>query len=210
MHIKTIYRYNHIYLECIPTSNSKFQQCRKLQLLLHQPNITTDSNLDEFFKTVLSERNKIEKTVYTVILYIKLKVKVAALCMILWDPMDSPWDSLGQNTGVVSSLSLLQGILPTRGSNPDLLHCRQILYQLSHKGRPRMLEWVAYPFSSRSSRPRNWTWVSCISGEFFTNRAIFPYRERCNQVKGNDCQEMRMVFITGERSLRWGRDMWDL
>ena len=166
--------------------------------------------VDEFFKTVLSERNKIEKTVYTVILYIKLKVKVAALCMILWDPMDSPWDSLGQNTGVVSSLSLLQGILPTRGSNPDLLHCRQILYQLSHKGRPRMLEWVAYPFSSRSSRPRNWTWVSCISGEFFTNRAIFPYRERCNQVKGNDCQEMRMVFITGERSLRWGRDMWDL
>ena len=55
-----------------------------------------------------------------------------------------------------SSLSLLQEIFPTQGisnpgSNPSLPHCRQILYQLSHKGSPRILEWVAYPFSSRSS-----------------------------------------------------------
>ena len=33
----------------------------------------------------------------------------------------------------VGSLSLLRGIFPTQGSNPGLLHCRQILYQLSHK-----------------------------------------------------------------------------
>ena len=72
----------------------------------------------------------------------------------------SPWNSLGQNTGV-GSLSLLQGIFPTQGSNPGLLHCRQILYQLSHKGSPRILEWVAHPFSIRFSRPRNWTGVSC-------------------------------------------------
>ena len=45
----------------------------------------------------------------------------------------SPRNSPGQNTGV-GSLSLLQGIFPTQGSNPGLLHCRQILYQLSHKG----------------------------------------------------------------------------
>ena len=44
----------------------------------------------------------------------------------------SPWDSPGQNTGV-GSLSLLQGIFPTQGSNPGLPHCRQILYQLSHR-----------------------------------------------------------------------------
>ena len=44
----------------------------------------------------------------------------------------SPWNSPGQNTGV-GSLSLLQGIFPTQGSNPGLLHCRRILYQLSHK-----------------------------------------------------------------------------
>ena len=49
------------------------------------------------------------------------------------------------NNGV-GSCSLLQGIFPTRGSNPGHPHCRWILYQLSHKGRPRTLEWVASPF----------------------------------------------------------------
>ena len=72
----------------------------------------------------------------------------------------SPWNAPGQNTGV-GSLSILQGIFPTQGLNPDLLHCRQILYQLSHKGSPGVLEWVAYPFSSRSFR-QNWTVVSCM------------------------------------------------
>ena len=43
----------------------------------------------------------------------------------------SPWNSPDQNTGV-GSWSLLQGIFPTQGSNQRLLHCRQILYQLSH------------------------------------------------------------------------------
>ena len=46
----------------------------------------------------------------------------------------SPWNSPGQNTGV-GSFSL-QGIFPTQGSNPGLLHCGWILYQLSHKGSP--------------------------------------------------------------------------
>ena len=36
----------------------------------------------------------------------------------------------------MGSLSLLQGIFPTQGSNPGLPHCRWILYQLSHKGSP--------------------------------------------------------------------------
>ena len=36
----------------------------------------------------------------------------------------------------MGSLSLLHGIFPTKGSNPGLPHCRQILYQLSHKGSP--------------------------------------------------------------------------
>ena len=58
----------------------------------------------------------------------------------------SPWNSPGQNSGV-GRLSLLQGLFPTLGSNPGLLYCRRILYQLSHKGSPRILEWVAYPFS---------------------------------------------------------------
>ena len=61
------------------------------------------------------------------------KVKVAQSCPTLCIPMDYPWDSPGQNTGV-GSCSLLQGIFPTQGSNPGLQHCRQILYQLSHQG----------------------------------------------------------------------------
>ena len=42
----------------------------------------------------------------------------------------------------------------------------------SHKGSPRILEWVVYPFSSRSSQPRNPTAVSCIAGGVFSNWAI--------------------------------------
>jgi len=79
-----------------------------------------------------------------------------------------PWNSPGQNTGV-DSHSLLQGIFPTQGLNPGIPHCRQILYQLSHKGSPRILEWVAYSFSSRSSQHRKDTSVSCTAGRFFTN-----------------------------------------
>ena len=79
---------------------------------------------------------------------------------------DSLWPhgrySSGQNTGV-GCHSLLQGIFPTQGSNPGLLHCRWVLYQL---GSPRILEWGAYPFSSGSSWPRNQTEVSCFAGRF--------------------------------------------
>ena len=64
----------------------------------------------------------------------KVKVKVAQLCPTL-QPHGrySPWNSKGHNTGVCSH-SLLQGIFPTQGSNPDLPHYRQILYKLSHQG----------------------------------------------------------------------------
>ena len=102
------------------------------------------------------------------------KVEVAQLCQTLCDPMDyiySPCNSPGQNTGV-GSLCLLQGIFPTQGLNLSLPHCRRILYQLSHKGSPRILDWIAYPFSGRSSQPRNQTGVSCIAGGFFTTWAI--------------------------------------
>ena len=102
----------------------------------------------------------------------KLTMKVKVTSDSLWPHgLYSPWNSPGQNTGE-GSLSLLQGIFPTQGSNPGLPHCRWILYQLSYKGSPRILEWVAYPFFSQSSWPRNWTGISCIAGRFFTNWAI--------------------------------------
>ena len=61
------------------------------------------------------------------------------LCPTLCDPMDcSPpgssvhGDSPNKNTGVGCHIRL-QGILPTQGMNPGLLHCRWILYHLSHQ-----------------------------------------------------------------------------
>ena len=45
----------------------------------------------------------------------------------------TPWDFPGKSTGVGCHF-LLQGIFPTQGSNPGLLHCRQTLYHLSHQG----------------------------------------------------------------------------
>ena len=104
--------------------------------------------------------------------------------------------SPGQNTGM-GSLSLLQGIFPTQGSNPGLPHCRRILYQLSYQGSPRMLEQVAFPLSSGSSRPRNQTGVSCIAGGFFTNWAI-----RESQFKPRKFFKRDMVdWILGFKSL---------
>ena len=100
---------------------------------------------------------------------------VTQLCPTLCDPVDcSPLgssvhgDSPGKNTEM-GCHALFQGIFPTQGSNPGLLHYRQILYHLSHHGSPRILEWVANPFSSGSSQPRNRTGVSYIAGRFFTN-----------------------------------------
>ena len=108
-----------------------------------------------------------------------VKVKVAQLgqsCPTLCDPMDYRVPGILQSWILewVGSLSLLQGIFPTQGSNPSFSHCRQILYQLSHKGSPRILEWAAYLFSRASSQPMNQTGVSCIAGGFFTNWATVP------------------------------------
>ena len=116
----------------------------------------------------------IEQHLDTVYKHNMCKAKVLHLCwMDSLQPrgLFSPWNFPGQNTEV-GSLSLLQGIFPIQGLNPGLPHCRHNLYQLSHKGSPRILEWVAYPFSSGSSWPRNWTQVSCIADRFFTNWAI--------------------------------------
>ena len=91
-------------------------------------------------------------------------------------------DSSGKNTGV-GCHALLQGIFPIQGSNTGLPYCRQFLYCLSHQGSPRILEWVAYPFSTGSSQPRNQTRVSCIVGRLFTSWAA-----REAEIHGNTVQ----------------------
>ena len=100
-----------------------------------------------------------------------------------YSPPDSSvlGDSPGKNTGV-GCHALLQGIFPIQGLNPSLPQRRQILYHLSHQGSPRILEWVAYPFSRVSSRLWNQTRVSGIAGGFFP--------------KSNTIQYSRMVILT--------------
>ena len=115
----------------------------------------------------------------------------------LW-PMDySPQgssihgDSPGKNTGV-GFHALLQGIFPSQGSNWTLLLCRQIFSHLSHQGGPRIMEWVAYPFSSVSSWwPMDQTRVSCIAGRFFTSwtarEGLSWWKERQNYIGRGAC-----------------------
>ena len=109
---------------------------------------------------------------------------VAQSCLTLWSHglqpfrLLYPWDSPGKNTGV-GCQALLQEIFPTQGSNPGLLHFRQILYDLSHKGSPRILEWVAYPFSSGPSRSSSWIRISCIASGFFTSWATREDPQTC-------------------------------
>ena len=120
----------------------------------------------------------------------------------------SPWTSPGQNTGV-GSLSLLQGIFPTQGWNPGLPSCRWILYQLSHKGSPGILEWIAYPFSRGSSQPRNQTGVSCMAGRSFPSlatREVTAIREMQIKITMRyHLRLVRMAIIKGSTSKKWWR-----
>ena len=76
---------------------------------------------------------------------LKLKVSEAQSCLTLWDPMHCSlprflclWDFPGKNTGVGCHF-LLQEIFLTQGLNPGLLHCRQMLYCLSHQGKSSLI-----------------------------------------------------------------------
>ena len=88
-----------------------------------------------------------------------VKVLVTQSCPTLYDAMEcSPpyssvhGDSPAQDTGV-SCHALLQGIFPIQGSNPGLLHCRQILYHLSHQAKQ----------GSGYTRPQSRIYFSCIN-----------------------------------------------
>ena len=147
------------------TTSIKTCQC------IHHPNLGSPSAVHLHFlvqKSVVALSDLSIKPTFLTLIFIKWKWKVLSHVRLFV----TPWtNSPGQNTWV-GGPSLLQGIFPTQGSKPGLLHCRWILYQLSHQGNPRILEWVAFPFSSRSSWPRNQTGVSCLAGRFFTNWAM--------------------------------------
>ena len=95
-------------------------------------------------------------------------------CLTLCNPMDCSLP--GSSVHGILQASILdwvaipfsKGSFPTWGSNPGLLHCRQILYHLSHQ---RSGKWVATSYYRRSHWHRNWTRIpsiSCTVGRFFT------------------------------------------
>ena len=64
-------------------------------------------------------------------------------------------DSPGKNIGV-GCHALLQGIFPVQGSNPGLLHCRQILYHLSHQGSPSCLQEMNFIYKHKNKLKVEW------------------------------------------------------
>ena len=58
----------------------------------------------------------------------------------------------------------------------------------------RILEWVAIPFSWRSSWPRDWTWVSCIAGEF--SNIWVPFRALPSEAQGKPLSDKNHVMIS--------------
>ena len=106
---------------------------------------------------------------------------VAQLHPTLCDPVDCSlcsWDSPGRNAGVGCHF-LLRRIFPTQGSNPDLPHCRQILYHLSHQGSPkRILGWVAISSSRETHCQPQTNWgarSSPADAHFLRDLSWFQY-----------------------------------
>ena len=85
-----------------------------------------------------------------------------------------PGNSPGQNTGV-GSHSLLQGIFPTQDRAQVSCIADGFFTAWATQGSPRILAWVAYPFSREFSWPRDQTRVSCIASRFFTSWATREY-----------------------------------
>ena len=70
----------------------------------------------------------------------------------------------------------------------------------------RLLEWVGFPFSSGSSRPRNWTRISCIAGGFFSNWALRvalrPAPNACLRSTGIELVALFLSFPENSNLLR--------
>ena len=104
------------------------------------------------------------------------------------------WNSPGKNTGV-SSHSLLQGIFPTQGWNPGLLHCMQILYRLSHQGSPQGLldyrhrELITFPPMTLKRE---------YSRAIYTTMVWNYVRERCGRYKAG--VHLGNIHVKGEQS----------
>ena len=90
--------------------------------------------------------------------------------------------------GLTDKLYLLVWCIKVKQNS---LSCVQLFatmdYTISGILKAKMLEWVTYPFSRGSSRPRNWTGVSCIAGGFFTNWTIQEAHDALRRIQYYFC-----------------------
>ena len=96
-------------------------------------------------------------------------------------PQDSsvPGDSPGKNAGVCCH-AFLQGMCPTQGSNPGLLHCRWILYYLSHQGTQNILENVK----------------RLIAGSYFISKSVQDFCSwQRNLIRGKVSTKTSTLFL---------------
>ena len=136
---------------------------------------------------------------------------VTQSCPTLCDPMDCSPAKLLCPLEILQARILewvaipLQGIFLTQGSNPGLPHCGQIVYHLSHRGNPSILEWVVYPVPRRTSWFRNRIGVSCIGGGFITSwatrEALIVWYENCVSIncRSKGFQRSAWGWQEGER-----------
>ena len=115
-----------------------------------------------FFTFVFAWYSVLRNLLERVLIILLLKLLSCATSWTIY----SPWNFPGQNIGV-GSLSLLQGIFPTQGLNPGLLHCRWILYQLSYQGSPEI---TLISFNLRNSWEIHLIWLQFHILEFFPTK----------------------------------------
>ena len=123
-------------------------------------------------------------------------------CVLLFS---TPWclpgssvhgDSPEKNTGM-GCHALLQGIFPTKGSNPCLQHCRWILYHLSHPGSPRILEWVLIPSPGDVPSPEIKLGSAALQADSFP--AELPGKLQAMHIASQTESERMWLLITRSR-----------
>ena len=140
----------------------------------------------------------------------KLKVLVTQLCLTLSDPVgcnlsgSSVHGILQYSYTGVGSHFLLQGIFPTQGLNPGLLHWRQILYRLSHQGSPessptfnlRALMNFKLRLVFCQVPPFSVLWVSCLQGPNVQRLSI--HYKQCNNGRGRGSRVLSVHLFNPE------------
>ena len=127
------------------------------------------------------------------------EMKVAQSCPTLCDPMDCC--SLGQNTGV-GSLSIIPGMFQTRESNPGLLQCIWILYQLNHQGSPR----VGHDWATNVAVVNPLTQISQVQKTLLLHTPK-PEIRRWQMHKGTPARERCQEYRDSVRREEWREDV---